>query len=182
MASRRLLNRIYYFTVEDEGILGEAFPKFEQQSFCLAYKVLGTDDVFVTSSETKEAMDRHDVPYNLLAEEEAGKIALLHSPQSKEELADHEDALKALILAHRSIAAACVGVNGDLDLGFNLSTGAQDFTYFTAPAGHTFIFRLFSDRKEAVQFMKKRTGGDKKSVEWAETLPLASAKELQSYH
>ena len=65
MASRRLLNRIYYFTVEDEGILGEAFPKFEQQSFCLAYKVLGTDDVFVTSSETKEAMDRHDVPYNL---------------------------------------------------------------------------------------------------------------------
>ena len=29
--------------------------------------------------------------------------------------------------------------------------------------------------------MKKR-GADKKSVEWAETLPLASAKELQSYH
>lgn len=182
MASRRLLNRIYYFTVEDEGILGEAFPKFEQQSFCLAYKVLGTDDVFVTSSETKEAMDRHDVPYNLLAEEEAGKIALLHSPQSREELADHEDALKSLILAHRAIAAACVGVNGDADLGIALSQGAQEFTYFTAPAGHTFIFRLFTDRREAVQFMKKRTGGDKKAVEWAETIPLASAKELQSYH
>ena len=30
--------------------------------------------------------------------------------------------------------------------------------------------------------MKKRTGGDKKSVEWAETIPLATAKELQSYH
>ena len=52
MASRRLMNRIYYFTVEDEGILGEAFPKFEQQSFCLAYKVIGTDDVFVASAET----------------------------------------------------------------------------------------------------------------------------------
>jgi hypothetical protein len=136
----------------------------------------------VTSAETKEAMDRHDVPYNLLAEEEAGKIALLHTPQSKEELADHEDALKSLILAHRAIAAACVGVNGDADLGLALSEGAQDFTYFTAPAGHTFIFRLFTDRKEAVQFMKKRTGGDKKSVEWAETIPLATAKELQSYH
>ena len=24
--------------------------------------------------------------------------------------------------------------------------------------------------------------GDKKSVEWAETIPLATAKELQSYH
>ena len=90
--------------------------------------------------------------------------------------------MKSLILAHRSIAAACVGVNGDADLGIALSTGAQDFTYFTAPAGHTFIFRLFTDRKEAVQFMKKRTGGDKKSVEWAESIPLASAKELQSYH
>lgn len=182
MASRRLLNRIYYFTVEDEGILGEAFPKFEQQSFCLAYKVIGTDDVFVASAETKEAMDRHDVPYNLLAEEEAGKVSLLHSAQSREELADHEDALKSLILAHRAIAAACVGVNGDLDLGFALSQGAQDYTYFTAPAGHTFIFRLFSERKEAVQFMKKRNAADKKAVEWAESLPLATARELQSYH
>ena len=117
MASRRLLNRIYYFTVEDEGILAEAFPKFEQESFCIAYKVHGTDDVFVTSAETKEQMDRHDLPYNLLADEEANRIAIHHTPQSKEELADHEDAVKALVLAHRAIAAWCVGVNGDADLG-----------------------------------------------------------------
>ncbi len=182
MGSRRLLNRIYYFTVEDEGILAEAFPKFEQEAFCIAYKVHGTDDVFVTTSETKEAMDRHDVPYNLLADEEAGKIGLLHSAQSKEELSDHEDALKALVLAHRAIGAACVGINGDPDLGLELSSGARDYTYFTAPAGHTFIFRLFGDRKEAVQFLKKRTAGDKKSIEWAEGLALASAKELKSYH
>ena len=185
MGSRRLLNRIYYFTVEDEGILGEAFPKFDQQSFCIAYKVNGTDDVFVTSAETKEAMDRHDVPYNLLAEEEANKIAILHTPQSKEELADHEDALKALVLAHRSIGAACVGVNGDAELGIDLSKGPEEFTYFTAPAGHTFIFRLFGDRKEAVQFLRKRSAGDKgekKAIEWAENLPLASSKELKSYH
>lgn len=182
MGSRRLLNRIYYFTVEDEGILGEAFPRFEQQSFSIAYKVHGTDDVFVASAETKEQMDRHDVPYNLLAEEEANRIAVFHSPQSKEELADHEDAVKALVLAHRAIAAACVGVNGDPDIGLALSQGPQEFTYFTAPAGHTFIFRLFGERKEAVTFMKKRTHGDKKAVEWAEGLPLASAKELKSYH
>lgn len=182
MTSRRLMNRIYYFTVEDEGILAEAFPKFEQESFCIAYKVHGTDDVFVTSAETKEQMDRHDLPYNLLAEEEANKIAVHHTPQSKEELADHEDALKALVLAHRSIAAWCVGVNGDPDIGIALSQGPQDFTYFTAPAGHTFIFRLFADRKDAIQFLKKRTNGDKKAIEWAEGLPLASAKELKSYH
>lgn len=182
MGSRRLLNRIYYFTVEDEGILAEAFPKFEQQSFCIAYKVHGTDDVFVASAETKESMDRHDVPYNLLAEEEANRISILHSPQSKEELADHEDALKSLVLAHRAIAAACVGVNGDADIGIALSRGPEDFTYFTAPAGHTFIFRLFQERKEAVQFLKKRTGGDKKALEWAEGLHLTSSKELKSYH
>lgn len=182
MVSRRLLNRLYYFTVEDEGILAEAFPKFESESFCIAYKVDGTDDVFVTTAETKEAMDRHDVPYNLLADEESGRIALLHSVQSKEELADHEESLKALLLAHRAIAAACVGVNGDPDLGFDASTGAEDYTYFTAPAGHTFIWRLFEDRKEAATFLKKRTAGDKKALEWAETLPLASAKELKSYH
>jgi hypothetical protein len=182
MASRRLLNRIYYFTVEDEGILAEAFPKFEQESFCIAYKVHGTDDVFVTSAETKEQMDRHDLPYNLLADEEANRIVIHHTQQSKEELADHEDAVKALVLAHRAIAAWCVGVNGDADIGIAISQGPQDFTYFTAPAGHTFIFRLFNDRKEAVQFLKKRTNGDKKAIEWAENLPLASAKELKSYH
>jgi hypothetical protein len=182
MASRRLLNRLYYFTVEDEGILAEAFPKFEHEVFCIAYKVQGTDDVFVTTAETKEAMDRHDVPYNLLAEEESGRVAIYHSPQSKEELSDFEDALKALLLAHRAIAAACVGVNGDPDLGFQLSSGARDFTYFTAPAGHTFVWRLFSDRREAIAFLKKRTGGDRKVLEWAESLPLASARELKSYH
>jgi hypothetical protein len=182
MASRRLLNRLYYFTVEDEGILAEAFPKFEAESFCIAYKVDGTDDVFVTTAETKEAMDRHDVPYNLLADEESGRVVLLHTAQSKEELADHEESVKALVLAHRAIAAACVGVNGDPDLGFELSTSPQDYTYFTAPAGHTFVWRLFADRKEAATFLRKRTGGDRKALEWAEGLPLASAKELKSYH
>lgn len=182
MASRRLLNRLYYFTVEDEGILAEAFPKFESEAFFIAYKVDGTDDVFVTTAETKEAMDRNDVPYNLLAEEESGRVALLHTPQSKEELNDHEESIKALVLANRAIAAACVGVNGDPDLGFDLSAGAEDFTYFTAPAGHTFVWRLFEDRKEATRFLKKRMGGDKKALEWAESLPIASAKELKSYH
>ena len=38
-------------------------------------------------------------PYNLLAEEESGRIALLHSAQSKEELSELEDPLKALVLA-----------------------------------------------------------------------------------
>lgn len=182
MASRRLLNRLYYFTVEDEGILAEAFPKFESEAFFIAYKVDGTDDVFVTTAETKEAMDRHDLPYNLLAEEESGRVALLHTAQSKEELADHEESIKALVLANRAIAAACVGVNGDPDLGFDLSAGAEDFTYFTAPAGHTFVWRLFEDRKEATRFLKKRMPGDKKALEWAEALPISSAKELKSYH
>ena len=129
-----------------------------------------------------EPAEHGDRPSRRREREQRGALWKLQREGLREELAEHEDALKALILAHRAIAAACVGVNGDLDLGLNLSVGAQDFTYFTAPAGHTFIFRLFNDRKEAVQFMKKRTGGDKKSVEWAETLPLASAKELQSYH
>src|SRR5512143_4112007 len=175
MATRRMMNRLYYFTVEDEGILAEAFPKFETETFCVAYKVMGTDDVFVTTAETKDAMDRHDVAYNLLAEEEGARIALLHTPQSKEELADYEDALKALTLAHRAIACACVGVNGDKDLGLQESQGAKGFTYFTAPAGHTFIWRLFTEREDAIQFLKKRTKGEKKAIEWAEGMPLGSA-------
>lgn len=182
MATRRMMNRLYYFTVEDEGILAEAFPKFETEAFCVAYKVMGTDDVFVTTAETKDAMDRHDVAYNLLADEEGARIALLHSPQSKEELADFEDALKALALAHRAIACVCVGVNGDKDLGLAESQGAKDYTYFTAPAGHTFIWRLFAERDEAVQFLKQRAAGDRKILEWAEAMPLVSAKELKSYH
>ncbi len=182
MASRRLLNRLYYFTVEDEGILAEAFPKFESEVFCIAYKVVGTDDVFVTTSETKEAMDRHDVPYNLLAEEESGRVGILHTAQSKEELADYEDALRALALAHRAIGAVCVGVNGDPELGALVATAPEEFTYFTAPAGHTFLWRLFTDRKDAVAFTRKRTNAEKKAIEWAEALPLGSARELKSYH
>lgn len=182
MSPRRLLNRLYYFTVEDEGILAEVFPKFETETYCVAYKVSGTDDVFVATAETKDAMDRHDVTYNLLGEEDAARIGLFHSPQSKEELVEYEDALRALAAAQRGIALACVGVNGDTDLGFQLSGGAKDFTYFTAPAGHTFIWRLFADRESAVEFMRKRTQGDRRAVEWAEGLMLATAEELKSFH
>ncbi|HNU82176.1 MAG TPA: hypothetical protein PKO05_01910 [Thermoanaerobaculia bacterium] len=180
MSPRRLLNRLYYFTVEDEGILAEAFPRFETESFCVAYKVVGTDDVFVATAETKDAMDRQDLTYNLLGEEDSARLILLHNQQSKEELGEYEDALKALALAHRAIAMACVGVNGDRDLGLTAG-GARDYTYFTAPAGHTFIWRLFSSRKDAAAFLERRLPGDRKAQEWAETLPLASANDLKSF-
>ena len=179
---RQLMNRLYYFTIEDESILAEAFAKFERDFYAIAYKVNGTEDVFVTTQETKEAMDRHDVPYNLLAEEEAGRIALLHTPQSKEELSEYDEAVRALALAHRAIAAVCVGVNGDPEIGASVAGSPEDFTYFTAPAGHTFLWRLFAERKEAVAFVRKRSPTDKKAIEWAEALPMASARELKSYH
>ena len=182
MSSRRLLNRLYYFTVEDEGILAETFPKFESEGFYIAYKVVETDDVFVTTAETKEAMDRHDLPYNLLAEEEASKISLLHSVPSREELADFDDSIRALVLAHRGVAAVCVGVNGEPRLGELVAASPESFTYFTAPAGHTFLWRLFPDRRSAVRFVKKMMPGDRKASEWAEAIPLVSARELKSYH
>ena len=125
MGSRRLMNRLYYFTIEDESMLAEAFSDLDDDVFAITYKVAGTDDVFVTDRETREAIDRHDVPYNLLAEEDAHRIAVYHTPLSREELGDHEDAIKALALAYRAIAAACVGVNGETDLGFDLTRRHQ---------------------------------------------------------
>ena len=182
MAARRLMNRLYYFTIEDESILAETFSQLERDVYAITYKVVGTEDVFVTTSETKDAMDRHDIPYNLLAEEDGSRIAVYHSPLSREELGEYEDAVRALALAWRAIAVACVGVNGESNLGFDLSNGAKHYTYFTAPAGHTFIWRLFHEREDAVNFLTKLTAGEKKAVEWAESIPLASAKELKSYH
>lgn len=182
MASRRLMNRLYYFTIEDESILSETFSQLEKDIYAITYKVTGTEDVFVTTGETKDAMDRHDIPYNLLAEEDATRVALYHSPLSREELGDYEDAVKALALACRAIGLACVGVNGETNLGFDLSAnGSKSYTYFTAPAGHTFIWRFFRERGDAVDFLGKLTAGDKKAVEWAESLPLTSAKELKSH-
>lgn len=180
--ARRLINRLYYFTIEDESILAESFAQLEKETYAITYKVTGTEDVFVTTAETKDALDRHDIPYNLLAEEDGAKIAVYHSPLSREELSEHEDAVKALALACRAIALACVGVNGESNLGFDLSNGSKSYTYFTAPAGHTFIWRLFYEREEAVSFLSKLTAGEKKAVEWAESIPLGSAKELKSYH
>jgi hypothetical protein len=182
MASRRNLSRLFYFTVEDESLLADAFSQLEEGVYAITYKVTGTDDVFVTTAETKDALDRHDVAYNLLAEEEGSRIALYHSPLSREELTEYEDSLKALVLAFRAIAAACVGVNGESNLGFDLSNGSRNYTYFTAPAGHTFIWRLFQEREEAVEFLTRLTMGDKKAVEWAQSIPLTSARELKSYH
>ena len=182
MGSRRLMSRLYYFTIEDESMLAEAFRELDDAVFAITYKVAGTDDVFVTTHETREALDRHDVAYNLLAEEEADRIAVYHTPLSKEELADHEDAIKALALAYRAIAAACVGVNGETDLGFDLSDGTKSYTYFTAPAGHTFIWRLFHDRDEARDFLGKLTLGDKSAEAWVESIPLESSDELVGYH
>ena len=182
MSARRMMSRLYYFTIEDEGMLAEAFTSLESDTFAIAYKVEGTDDVFVMTGETKDALDRKDVPYNLLAQEESSRISLYHTPLSKEELADFEGPLKALALAYRAIALACVGVNGESDLGFDLSEGTKNYTYFSAPAGHTFIWRLFTDRDEALDFLDKLTIGDKRAVEWAESIPLQSSQELVSFH
>ena len=55
MSRRRLMNRLFYFTIEDESMLAEAFADFDDQVFVITYKVGGTDDVFVTTGETREA-------------------------------------------------------------------------------------------------------------------------------
>ncbi len=182
MATRRLMNRLFYFTIEDESMLAEAFSDLDDSVFAITYKVAGTEDVFVTTGETREALDRHDVAYNLLAEEDADRISVFHTPLSREELADHEDAVKALALAYRAIGAACVGVNGETDLGFDLSDGTKAYTYFTAPAGHTFIWRLFQNRNEAREFLSKLTLGDREAEAWVDALPLESSDELVGYH
>jgi len=177
---RRLDTHLYYFTVEDESLLGETFPNFEDDAYAVAYKVKGTDDVFVTTAETREAMDRHDVPYNCLAQEDGIRISVFHSPLSQEELGDYEDQLKALALAYRAIGMTCVGVNGTSRPDF--SDGVEHYSYFTAPAGHTFLWRLFTDRDEALKYVAEHYPSDESAVEWAETMPLTSAEELVSYH
>ncbi len=182
MAARRTVSPLYYFTIEDEGMLAEAFGNLPSDLYAITYKVNGTEDVFVTTSDTKDALDNADVPYNQLAEEDGSRIAIYHTPLSREELADYEEPLKALALANRAIALACVGVNGESDLGFDLSEGIEQYTYFTAPAGHTFIWRMFGGRDEARDFLDKLTIGDKRAIEWAESIPLESAGELASYH
>ncbi len=182
MSARRTLNRLYYFTTEDESILAESFPRIEETVFAVTYKVKGTDDVFITTEETREAMERHDIAHNVLADEDSSRISLFHSPLSKEELSDFEDALKALTLAHKAIGMACVGVNGEGNLGFDLSEGTHQFTYFTAPAGHTFIWRLFTSRDEAHNFMAKLTMNDKRALEWVEGMPLDTSADLKGYH
>lgn len=182
MKARGLINRLFYFTIEDETMLAEAFADLDEDVYAITYKVVGTDDVFVTTAETREALDRHDVSYNLLAEEDANRLAILHSPLSREELGDYEDALKALALAYRAIALACVGVNGETDLGFEISKSTKSYTYFTAPAGHTFIWRLFHERSEAEDFLNKLTLGEKDALAWAKSIPLESSDELVGYH
>lgn len=177
---RRLDNRLYYFTVEDESLLAETLPRFEDEIYAIAYKVLGTDDVFVTTADTKDAMDRHDLPFNCLAEEDGIRIALYHTNLSREELAEFEDALKALALAYRAIGMFCVGINGAANC--DLSDGVRNYSYFTAPAGHTFIWRLFFQRDEAIAYVEQFHSDDENAIEWAETLPLASSEELVSYH
>ena len=67
-------------------------------------------------------------------------------------------------------------------IGELVATSPSDFSYFTAPAGHTFLWRLLPDRKSAVACVKKLLPGDKKALEWAESVPLTSARELKSYH
>lgn len=175
----RLDNRLYYFTVEDESVLGETFPRFGDDTYAIAYKVLGTDDVFVTTAETKDAMERHDVPYNRLAEEDGIRVSIHHTELSREELGDYEDALKALSLAYRSIGLICVGVNGDK---VELNDGVEHYCYFTAPAGHTFLWRSFGTREEAETFVAERLPGDDAAREWASSLPLDTFEQLVTYH
>ncbi len=182
MATRRHLNSLFYFTIEDESMLAEAFADFDDDIFAVTYKVEGSEDVFVMTAETREAMDRYDVPDHLLAEEDPSRISIYHTPLSKEELGDYEDAVKALTLAYKGIAAACVGINGETDLGFDLTDSIRHYTYFTAPAGHTFIWRLFHNRDDAEAFLDKLTLGDRNALTWARTIPLQNSDELVGFH
>ena len=178
---RRLDTHLYYFTVEDESLLGEVFPQVSRTIPTPSpTRWSDTDDVFVTTAETKDAMDRHDVPYAHLADEDGIRLAVHHSALSSEELGDFEDPLKALALAFRAIGLACVGINGDAKPDF--SDGVEKYSYFTAPAGHTFLWRLFTEREEAITYMAERFADDDSAAEWAETLPLNSSTELVSYH
>ncbi len=177
----RRQRRLFYFTIEDDSILREVFTELPQESLAITYKVDGTESVFVTTADSRDAMDHQHVPYTLLAEQDPNHIALLHTQQSREELGELEEAIKALALAYRSIAMACVGVNGDSNLGFDLSEGGRDYTYFTAPAGHTFVWRMFKRRKDAEEFIKRYTLGNPSSVAWAESIPLEDASELNTF-
>jgi hypothetical protein len=176
----RLDNRLYYFTVEDESLLAETFPRLGDETYAIAYKVVGTDDVFVTTAETKDAMERHDLPYNCLAEEDGIRVAIFHNELSREELGDYEEALKALALANRSIALFCVGVNGNDRPDF--SDGVKHYSYFSAPAGHTFLWRLFTSRAEAIEYVEARHADLPNAVEWAHSMALSSSDELATYH
>ena len=82
----------------------------------------------------------------------------------------------------RRLSNWCVGINGETDLGFDLTDHIKHYTYFTAPAGHTFIWRLFHDRKEAEEFLNKLTLGEKEALAWAKGIPLGSSEELVGYH
>lgn len=177
--SSRHHKKLFYFTIEDEGVLPETFAKFEPDVYTVAYKVVGTDDVFVTPQATREVMDRHDFSYNLLAEEESAHLSVLHTPLSAEELNEYEEALKALALASRAIGLACVGLNGDRELADALRAEPSRFTYFTIPAGHTYLFRMFSSRQEAIDWAANR---DAEAAAWAAALPLESVDELRTYH
>ena len=55
------------------------------------------------------------------------------------------------------------------------------YTYFTAPAGHTYIWRMFSDRTEAKDFLDKLTASHQDAMEWADSIPLESAEELRTF-
>lgn len=178
--SARHIKKLYYFTIEDEGVLPEAFAKFEPDVYAIAYKVAGTDDVFVTTQDTREIMDRHDLAYNLLAEEDSRHVSIWHTELSREELSEYEEALRALGLAYRSIGLACVGLNGDRGLAEALRAEPGRHTYFTVPAGHTFLFRLFGSRDEAMGWAAAR--GDATLASWAESLALESSDQLRSYH
>ena len=101
MASPHHLNRLFYFTIEDESILAEAFAGIDKDNYAITYKVSGTEDVFVTTGATREAMDLHDVPYTILAEESANNVAVLHNAASQEELGD-------LVVEAKGSAAACL--------------------------------------------------------------------------
>ena len=67
-------HRLYYFTIEDESMLAEAFAELDGDSLAITYKVAGSEDVFVTTADTRDALDRNDVPYNLLAEEDSTRM------------------------------------------------------------------------------------------------------------
>lgn len=135
--------------------------------------------------ESKALLDAAAEPLAPQVSIPADRVPIYYGPLLTDiESLPREESLRARVLSAHGVAAAWITLHPSGERASHEPSGPTDPVFHLrrpgGGAGH--LWRRFSTRTEAVEFMRERHGEDSEAVEWARALPAEDFEDLLRRH